>query len=493
MKDYLKKIAIAALIIISIILIYFLYYAGAINVILRAAAAIALLVGIGVAIQRILELKGGYGFYMLGSKSGLSTIANVAKKYEVFWDVMSMWGLTLGFGLLAYPLMKGKIDKRVYAAGIISLILIMIFVFPNIGTALQFINLPDIQSALAGSSQAHAGPSLITYVIYALTIFAGFSGFLIFSLLYGAETILWSIIQFALSPSSSGAVSIANQAGVAPIIPGINIPLFAGVISIAILLIIHEFSHGVLAKKAKVKLKEIGLLVFGFIPIGGYVEPDEKMVDKLDSVKQTKIFSAGVAANFIATIVFFLLMMAFMYYIFPAAQINYHYGVVVTGTLPNYPANGILKNGMQILEWDNVSMTNLSTSNSTIAALNAAKATEKPGATITLLTNTGSYNIRAVPSQSNSSAGVIGVSIGTEYTPTINGWLAHAVYFLFTLFSLSMLLNFFVGILNFAPIPGFDGWRIYGANIKSQKFINFVGAFIIILIIVNILPWFFYL
>ena len=75
----------------------------------------------------------------------------------------------------------------------------------------------------------------------------------------------------------------------------------------------------------------------------------------------------------------------------------------------------------------------------------------------------------------------------------MNGWYAHAVYFLFTVFALSMLLNFFVGILNFAPIPGFDGWRIYGANIKHQKFTNFVGAFIIILIIVNILPWFFYL
>ena len=68
---------------------------------------------------------------------------------------------------------------------------------------------------------------------------------------------------------SSAAGTIANQAGVAPIIPGVDIPLFAGIISIAILLIIHEFSHGILAKKAKVKLKEIGLLVFGFIPIGG--------------------------------------------------------------------------------------------------------------------------------------------------------------------------------------------------------------------------------
>jgi membrane-associated protease RseP (regulator of RpoE activity) len=351
-----------------------------------------------------------------------------------------------------------------------------------------------VQSALAGSGQAASqGPGLITYVIYAITILAGFSGFLILSLLIGAETILWSIIQFASSPSTSAAGAIANQAGVAPIIPGIDIPLFAGVISIAVLLIIHEFSHGILAKRAKVKLKEIGLLVFGFIPIGGYVEPDEKMVEKLDRTKQTKIFSAGVAANFIATIVFFLLMLAFMMYLFPAMQINYHYNVVVASTVPNYPANGVLKSGMKILEWNNVSMTNLSTQSSVSAALNAAKATDRPNATVSIVTNTGSYKFKAIPSTSNSSIGLIGISIGTEYTPVINGWYAHAAYFLFTIFALSMLLNFFVGILNLAPIPGFDGWRIYGANIKSQKFINFVGALIIILIIVNVLPWFFYI
>jgi len=493
MRDSTKRIAISALIIISIILIYFLYYASAVNIILRGVAAIAILLVVGMAIQRLLGLKGGYGFYMFGSKSGLSTIANIAKKYGVFWDVMAMWGLTLGFGVLTYPLLKGKIDKRVYAAGIISLILIMIFVFPHIGTALQFINLPQVQSALAGSGQSSQAPGLITYVIYAITILAGFSGFLLLSLLIGAETILWSIIQFASNPSASAAGAIANQAGVAPIIPGVDIPLFAGIISIAILLIIHEFSHGILAKKAKVKLKEIGLLVFGFIPIGGYVEPDETMVEKLDKIKQTKIFSAGVAANFIATIVFFLLMLAFMVYLFPTAQISYHYNVVVAGTTPNYPANGILKSGMQILMWNNVSFANISNQASVSAALNAARATDKPDSTVSLVTNTGSYKIRAIPSPSNSSIGLIGISIGTEYTPVMNGWYAHAVYFLFTVFALSMLLNFFVGILNFAPIPGFDGWRIYSVNIKNQKITNFIGAFIIILIIVNILPWFFYL
>ncbi len=496
MKGSTARIASLALIIISIMLIYLLYTASVVSVIIRAVLAIAILIGVGWTIQRLLGFKGGYGFYMLGSKGGLSTIDRISKNYGSFWDVMSLWGLTLGFGILTYPLLKGKIDKRVYASGLITLFLIMVFIFPHIGTSLQFINLPQVQAAAVASS-GQSGLSFnfttIYYAIIAITIFAGFSGFLLSSLFVGAESILWGIIQFAASPSGAAAGAVANQAGVAPIIPGIDIPLFAGIIAIATLLIIHEFSHGILARRAKVKLKEIGLLVFGFIPIGGYVEPDEKMVEKLDNIKQTKIFSAGVAANFIATIILFILMFATMIYIFPIVHITYQYKVVIAGIEPNYPANNILRSGMQILRWNNVSMANLTTLNATSAALISASSSERPNKNISVITNMGAYSIKAVPSPSNSSRGVIGVSLAEQYAPAINGTYASAVYFIFTVFALSMLLNFFVGILNFAPIPGFDGWRIYYANIKNKKFINFVGALIIILIVINILPWFFYL
>ncbi len=93
MEDSVKKLAVAALIIISILLLYFLYYASAVSVILRGVAAIALLLLDGLIIQTLLKLNGGYGFYMFGSHSGLATISNISKKYGVFWDVMAMWAL----------------------------------------------------------------------------------------------------------------------------------------------------------------------------------------------------------------------------------------------------------------------------------------------------------------------------------------------------------------------------------------------------------------
>ena len=76
--------------------------------------------------------------------------------------------------------------------------------------------------------------------------------------------------------------------GVAPIIPGIDIPLFAGIISLAVLLVVHEFSHGLLARAAKVRLKSIGLLIFSIIPVGAFVEPDERQISKVKKAAQTK-------------------------------------------------------------------------------------------------------------------------------------------------------------------------------------------------------------
>ncbi len=491
MEDSTRKVMIAVLIIASILAIYFLYTASTVNIIVRAVSAIVLLIVVGLIIQRSLELKGAYGFYMMGGKAGLTTMDKLSKNHRVFWDVMTVWGLTLGFGLLTYPLLKGKIDKRVYAFGVISIILILLFVTPYLSSATQqLINIAPIQNAIASRSASQQGPNLLSYISLIVTVVAGFSGYIFLALFANVESILYSIVLFLTNTSLGVAGSgLSSQIpGVAPVIPGIDIPLFGGIISLAILLIIHEFSHGVLARKAKVRLKSTGILVFGFIPIGGFVEPDEKMVNKLNAEKQNKIFSAGISANFIATIFFFALTFLLLTYVTPTA---YNYKVIVTSTVPGYPANAVLKSGMQILKWNNYSFQNLTNINSAGSVLAAAKATDKPNSTVLITTNTGTYKIKAIPDSTNSSIGLIGVSLG--YEPVMVTLYAKIVYFLYTVFALSMLLNFLVAVVNLLPLPGFDGWRIYKTNIKNEKFVNFLAALVIILIIINILPWAFYL
>ena len=477
-----SKVVVLALIVLSLFAIYFLYYANSISLIVRIIGAFALLIVVGMIIQRLFEFNGSYGLYMVGSKKGLKTIDDISKHYKIFWEVMAVWGLTLGFGLLTYPLLKGKMDKRVYAFGVVSIILILLFVMPYIANTFQFINLPQLQNAISSAGSQTSPNYLLTYVSTAITIIAGFSGSVIFSLALNTELILYSIVTFITNPSLGvvGSGLTSQIPGAAPIIPGIDIALIPGIIALALLLIIHEFSHGILARDAKVKLKSMGLLIFGFIPIGGFVEPDEKQVNKLDRIKQTNIFSAGTASNFVATIVFFVLVFLFITFIIPSAI---PYKVVVLQTSPNYPANNVLQKGMQILKWNNHTISNIS-------SLTAAASSDRPNGTVVIVTNTGTYSFKAVASPSNSSRGIIGVSLG--YSPVVVTPYQKVVYFLYTLFSLSLLINFLVAVVNLLPIPVFDGYRIYTTNIKNKKLVNTLAALIVIMILINVLPLFFY-
>ncbi len=471
----------SAVSVLGLAALYLIYNAPSLGVPLRLGMGIVVLILSGLVIRPALGLKGGYGFSMGGSKRGIGIIDRLSKSKGRYWEVMALWGLTLGFGIFAWPLVKGRIGKRTYAFGIASLVLIYLFVLPYSAYGFSLVNIPQLSGA-AGQAPSASLLQMSPYRIamLAITTVFGFSGLVFASIIYNSWNIIYSIAALLANPTAQGVVSsgITTQIpGVAPVIPGITIPLFAGIGALAILLIVHEFSHGVLARRAGLKIKSVGILLFGFLPLGGFVEPDEKALRRLKPDKQTGIFSAGIAANFVAMIVFFVLTLAFATYVVPHA---YHYGIFVSSTQPGYPANGILHNGMRVLKWNGMNVTNVST-------LASAAASDRPNSTVDLLTSAGAYAFRAVPDPNNSSRGLIGV--GLSYMPIRKGLYAGSVYFLFNLFSLSLLLNFLVAVVNLLPVPGLDGWRVYMANVRNTAITRYLGALIIVMLIVNALPW----
>ena len=136
-----KKAASVAMAIVVFAFIYFDYYAYYLGLALQIILPIAVLVVSGLAIKKLLSLKGGYGMVMLSGEHGIKEIDYLAKRYSHFWELLSMWGMVLGFGLLSYPLIRGRASKKVYAVGIISNMLIMAFVLPFTSYALLFINI----------------------------------------------------------------------------------------------------------------------------------------------------------------------------------------------------------------------------------------------------------------------------------------------------------------------------------------------------------------
>lgn len=497
-QSKLANLLVAAIFIVEFTIIVMAYYAGYLGTATQILIAFITLVISGMAIRKIKGLKGGYGMYMAGGKKGIQAVDRISKRNKSFWKGMATWGIVLGFGVFSYFLLKGKIDKRIFALGLATIGLMLYFMIPCTALPLQFVHVPGVQSYAATAAAACApslhGFSIAGYILLAITVLFGFSGFIIGSLLYNAASILTNSIIFAIGSYNGNpqtSLLTGQVPGIAPVIPGIDIPLIAGIASLVIILVIHEFSHGVLARVARVRLKQIGVILFGVIPIGAFVEPDEKAVLKLDKEKQNWISSAGISANFIAAIVFFLVMLAMLAYVVPTVYQNN--GVFVNSVASNTPANGVLKAGEQIVYWNGNKINNISD-------LELAGQNDLPGSmvNVVLLSQNCSpqsglrcsalnYSIPAV-SINGSSRGYIGITAIQEET-IANTAYAKAAYFFYTLVSLSFILNFLVALVNLLPIPGFDGWRIYKTNIKNAMITKLVMVLILIGLVLNALPW----
>ncbi|MEM0143079.1 MAG: site-2 protease family protein [Candidatus Micrarchaeaceae archaeon] len=475
-----KIILLASLEFIFIIALYY----TPLGLMLQWSLALFSLIAVGIAIKKIGKFDGWYFVYLVGSKRGLYTMDRFAKKHTLFWQNLAEWGIILSLGLFSLFLFRKRLSARIYVIGMLSLIIILFFILPFLSYALPFIELPQLQNAMASTASSSSSYYLSLFGTF-ISIITGFAGYLLFSLFYNTAAILWGIAAYLLTITAGNpnhALLTSQMPGVAPIIPGIDIPLVAGIASLALLLIVHEASHGVLARVAKVKLKSTGLLLFGVIPIGAFVEPDEKIVEKADKMKQTRIFAAGISANFLFMLIFFLLMLPLLLFVVPGLiQVQ---GVYISSTMNGYPAYNVLKPGMQILYWDGQPVNNLTN-------LESIASNDKPGSVVSVTTNTGLYNFIAVASN-GSSRGYIGVTV-SEKTAIAQTPYSTIMYFLYTLFALSFMLNFLVGVINLLPLPGFDGWRLYAINTKKKFLLDIMASAVIFALLVNLFQWVFFI
>ncbi len=130
-------------------------------------------------------------------------------------------------------------------------------------------------------------------------------------------------------------------------IPGLNplIPIWYGILALAVSIIIHEFCHGILARVSKIRVNSLGLL-FLIVPVGAFVEPDEGEMKKMPRVERARLFAAGPAVNIVLAVFFaFLFSTALMGSVTAVAP-----GVGVVSVTANGPAeNNSLRPGVIIL------------------------------------------------------------------------------------------------------------------------------------------------
>ncbi len=92
-------------------------------------------------------------------------------------------------------------------------------------------------------------------------------------------------------------------------IPGINpmLPLVYGVIALVVAMVVHELGHGIQARANGARVDSSGLL-YGVVPLGAFVEPNEKDMKSKPRRAQMDMYTAGISMNTVTALVCFTLL-----------------------------------------------------------------------------------------------------------------------------------------------------------------------------------------
>ncbi len=317
------------------------------------------------------------------------------------------------------------------------------------------------------------------------TLFFGLMGSAFYLLGYSALNILLTYFQGG-SPLP----------GLGPVIPGVQvgpyyIPFFEGWLSILLIFLIHEGAHGAVALRRKIPIKDAAMVLLTFVPIAAYVMPDEERFLESDPPTKVSILSAGPTANvvaFVPTAILLLLLIPILTPVFQSYYQHYGLGVQILKVPKTIELNGRVVPSLvygKLSPGDIILSINgraVHTLNDVIKVLHSAEGNEL---TVVFL-HEGKEKVIKIPNK--GYLGVEGAKTVWKQNPPLS---YHLLRFLFSFLAVFSVLNIAVAVINALPFSIFDGGqaaeelgKVMGVKIKPLK------ALALLLILINILPWF---
>jgi len=166
-----------------------------------------------------------------------------------------------------------------------------------------------------------------------LKILSYVSIFIGYLLMAGMTYLIIKTVYIYLTTSISSVIRVFPVAPVIPYFPklfGLESffpPFYFVYFIVAILIVatVHEFSHGIFARKYKIKIKSTGFAFLKYFPVffGAFVEQDDKDMEKRSRFKQLSVLSAGVFANLIIAILFYIILFGFFSVAFAPAGVTF--------------------------------------------------------------------------------------------------------------------------------------------------------------------------
>ena len=228
--------------------------------------------------------------------------------------------------------------------------------------------------------------------------------------------------------------------GVQLLIVGVTVP-WEWLFGIAIAATIHEFAHGVLCRAEKLRVTSSGAILFGVMPIGAFVEPDEEKFKKLKLEQKRRILAAGPTANLVGFCLF--VPLAIIAGSLFASSIG---GLQVASINQAYPGVNSLGLGDKIYRAEGIEITGPATLANVLQS-------KKPGEIIRLDTSEGYREVAMGPD------GKLGIYVSLAPKPGGEWWF-YLLSFLSTVLSSTAYINIAIASINLLPIFITDGGRL---------------------------------
>ncbi len=320
----------------------------------------------------------------------------------------------------------------------------------------------------------------LKYVGY-FSVFLGFIGM-------GAIFIwlLKGLLNLVLVPGAKPTVGL--------LLPGVRIPggffvpFWYGIISIFIVAVLHEFSHGVFSRLFAIKIKSSGFAVVGPI-LAAFVEPNERELQKRKKIEQLSIFAAGPAANIYLGVVVYLLLLLLTP--FASAMVDFQ-GVKIIDVEKGSPADlaGATKDEI-IIDINGAQIT-------TVENFTYWVGTIKTKDVVEISTDKNSYSITAGEHPTEEGRGYLGVTISPVETKIKSDYVNYGflpwVFLWFVKLSMWVfMLSLGIGLVNLLPLGPVDGGRMFHTAMlvvfdekKSKRLWKYASLLSLLLLLGNL-------
>ena len=294
---------------------------------------------------------------------------------------------------------------------------------------------------------------------------------------------------FLLNNVSNYFVAQSDFSELTILIPGVTLTSAPAItfflLSIPIVLVMHEGAHGIVAALEKIKIKTGGFAIFIAL-FAGFVEPDEEEFDKAKKISKLRVIGAGATSNVLFAIVLGAIMLTNPIFGMVLEDIPL-FGEVIVNTFYEL-SQGVLI--LSIIENSGAEQAGL-LANDIITKINdipihgpADFPVLNPGETASVsIIRDGQaleFGLEVMASPDDPERGLIGIMRDNSIThkPVMNfiDWTnvdLNISWFLLWLW----MISFFIGIINMLPLPILDGGKFIHTIIDkriSDKSVNTV-------------------